>query len=244
MIKLGGKWLEEELEIINKYATTARSAYWIYIDLLNAGHKRTFKAVKMKITDLGLLKPKRFIRGREMRIGYFDIESSGLVGDFSIMLSWSIKERDVDKVHHDVITKEDILSGNEDRRIIESLREALNKFDVIITYYGTRFDVPYTRTRMEYHDIQFPHFESLKHIDCYYIMRYRFKIHSNRLDSATEFFGIGGKTRLKPSVWNKAKYGDHKALKYILKHNVADVKILERLHKRVERYVKPLVRAI
>jgi uncharacterized protein YprB with RNaseH-like and TPR domain len=81
----------------------------------------------------------------------------------------------------------------------------------------------------------------MSHKDIYYQIRRLFKLHSNALASACEFFGIAGKTRLKPEIWRKAQYGDEKSLKYILKHNIADVRILERLHKKIERYNTPIV---
>jgi uncharacterized protein YprB with RNaseH-like and TPR domain len=56
------------------------------------------------------------------------------------------------------------------------------------------------------------------------------------LKTATQFLGIDGKTNLDPRVWRNARYGNKEALKYVLDHNVADVEILEDLHKKIEQY--------
>ena len=54
--------------------------------------------------------------------------------------------------------------------------------------------------------------------------------------AATEFFGIDGKTRLKPDVWKKSKMGRCKVFKInIYEHNIADVEILEDLHRKLRR---------
>jgi len=59
--------------------------------------------------------------------------------------------------------------------------------------------------------------------------------------AATEFFGIDGKTRIKPEYWQKARWGDKKSLKYVYGHNIADVEILELLHRKLECYAPPTV---
>ena len=42
----------------------------------------------------------------------------------------------------------------------------------------------------------------------------------------------------------KARYGDEKAMKYVYDHNVADVVILEKLHRKLEEHAPPLVRPL
>ena len=49
---------------------------------------------------------------------------------------------------------------------------------------------------------------------------------------------------MKPEYWQKARWGDAKSLKYIYDHNVADVAILERLHRKIEDYAAPTVNPI
>ena len=146
------------------------------------------------------------------------------------MLSWCIKGREVKKVEGAWITKEELMSEKQDARITELLVEEMNKYDVIFTYYGTRFDIPFIRTRAMYHGTYFPLYKQKAHKDLYYVVRSKLKLHRSSLQAATEFFGIAGKTRVKPDMWRKARYGDEKAMKYVYDHNVADVVILEKLH--------------
>ncbi len=238
------KWSDDEIKILSQFETTAKSVYVLYQELINSGYNRTYKAVKSKIETMPLRKPERYKTGHGKKIGYFDIEASGLVGNFSIMLSWAIKTRGENEVLHSVIHKEDINSGLMDARLVEELMDAMRQYDVLCTFYGTNFDIRYTRTRACAHGIAFPHYREMQHKDIYYQVRRLFKLHSNSLDSACEFFGIKGKTRLKPKIWNRAKYGDENALEYIVKHNIADVRILERLHKKIERYNTPIVQPL
>ena len=244
------KWQDREIKLLMEYEVSPKSVYWVYNDLKNAGFDRTYKAVERKIESLGLRKKKVYKTGNERVIGYLDIESSNLVADFGIMLSWSLKLRDEKEVMVDVITKKDLEErlpdgrGAYDYRINKSLIEALNKIDTVIGYYSTKFDIPFVRARCERNGIEFPHYSKLHHIDCYYIAKRTLKIHSRRLASVAEHLQIKGKSPVKAEIWLDARYGDKKALEYIKIHNINDVLVLEKVHKRLERYTLPATKAV
>ena len=234
-------WTDEEIIVLHQYEKTAKSAFMLYQELQIAGFDRTYKAVTRKIESLGFRKPVRYTKGHEISIGYLDIESTGFSANIDLMLSWCIKGRGVKKVAGDVIKREEIMSNKQDKRIVKSLVEEINKYDVIFTYYGTRFDVPFIRTRAMYHGIDFPMYKQKAHKDLYYVVKSKLKLHRSSLQAATEFFGIDGKTRIKPEYWQKARWGDRKSLKYVYDHNIADVEILEDLHRKLEYYAPPTV---
>ena len=127
---------------------------------------------------------------------------------------------------------------------MKSLLNALRRFDIIYTYYGTKFDVPFVRTRALRWNLPFPFFQQIYHNDLYYSVRNKTKIVSNRLESITKFLGIEGKTKLEHEYWIRAMYGEAKALKYIREHNIKDVEILEKLHERLRPYIQMTRRSI
>lgn len=237
-------WTDEEVVILHQYEKTNKSAFQLYQEIRIAGYDRTYKAVTRKIESLGFRKPKRYKTGHELSIGYLDIESTGFSANIDLMLSWCIKGRGVKKVAGDVIKREEIMSNKQDKRITQSLVDEMNKYDVIFTYYGTRFDIPFIRTRALYHGIDFPMYRQKSHKDLYYVVRSKLKLHRSSLMAATEFFGIDGKTRIKPEYWQKARWGDKKSLKYVYEHNIADVEILEDLHRKLEEHAPPMVRPL
>ena len=232
----GVRWTEDEVRILDQYERTAKSAFVLYQEIRKAGYNRTYKAVTKKIESLGLHKPTRYTTGHEITIGYLDIESTGFSANIDVMLSWCIKGRGIKKVEGACITREELMSDKQDARIVEQLVDEMNKYDIIFTYYGTGFDVPFMRTRALDHDLPFPKFRKLSHKDIYYLVRSKLQLHRSSLKAATEFLGIDGKTNLDPRVWRDARYGNKEALAYVLEHNVADVEILENLHKRIEKY--------
>ena len=136
-------WSEEEVALLSVYERTNKSAYTLYTEMRRAGYNRTYKAVSRKIENLGFRKPKRYTTGQERRLGYLDIETTSFKANIGIKLSWAIKTRDSTKTTSALITKEEIFSGDYDKRIVEMLCEELNNYDTLLTYYGTRFDIPF-----------------------------------------------------------------------------------------------------
>lgn len=179
-----------------------------------------------------------------LKIGYFDIETGGKDANFDIMLCYSIKTRDKKEILSSCIKKKDFLNEIYDKRICKQLVIDLQKYDIIITYFGTRFDIPFSRSRCMLNKIDYPIFGSLKHKDVYYMVKHRLKLNRNSLQSATSFLNINGKNHVEGNLWVKAKHGDEKALSYIQKHCNKDVIILEKLHKKLEIYVKNLPKSI
>lgn len=183
-------------------------------------------------------------RNKEKRIGYFDIESGGLTANFDYMLTWVIKTRDKEEYKTGCISVVDINNYTLDKRILKELIEALKDYDEIVTYYGTRFDIPFIRTRAMMHKLNFLPFGALKHKDCYFMVKFKMRLHRNSLDSACAALGIKGKNHIKGNYWMRAKLGDPVALTYVLDHNRKDCQILEQLHKRLEEYVKDQSKSI
>jgi len=181
---------------------------------------------------------------REIKIGYIDIESSQLASNFGIMLSYAIKEKGKNKIYFDTITKVDIDGKILDKRLVENCIRDMRKFDVLMGYYSTKFDIPYIRSRAMYWNIDFPKYGELKHKDIYYMVRNKMRLNYNRLEVACNHLGIKGKTHLDGKYWTLALSGDEKSLKYILDHNKKDVIILEKLHNRIKDYVRDTVKSL
>jgi len=176
---------------------------------------------------------------RPIREAFLDIEASQLNATFGQMLSWALKPRG-QPTASDVIRRR---TEKEERRILKTLLAALNDVDLIYTYYGSRFDVPFIRTRCLYHGLSFPAYLELYHRDVYYVARRCLRLHSTRLAAVAEFLGIEGKTPVDPKVWVAAGFGDQKALQYILEHNRADVEVLELVWEVLERFARPVWRS-
>jgi uncharacterized protein YprB with RNaseH-like and TPR domain len=182
----------------------------------------------------------------DVKIGFWDIESSNLKANYGIMLSYCIKVKDKDEILYRAITKKEALSKDKpDLQVVRQCIEDLKKFDLIYTFYGDRFDWPFCRTRAKMLGLEFPTFGSLKTKDIYFIIRNKFKLHSSSLEVACrELLGETDKTHYNGNIWRRALQGDQEAVGYILEHNKADVTDLEKLTNTVIDFSKPISRSI
>jgi uncharacterized protein YprB with RNaseH-like and TPR domain len=167
---------------------------------------------------------------------YFDIETTNFNADIAYMLSYAFKVKGKDEVFASKITKEEIQSGKFDERLVKDCINDLLRFKRIYTYYGSRFDIPFLRTRALELELDFPVFGSIQHQDIYFLVRNKLKLSRNRLDNITKLIGIDDKTHLDLKIWRMAAIGDQKALKYVYDHNIIDVQILEKAHEKIKVY--------
>lgn len=181
---------------------------------------------------------------QKLKIGYFDIESGGLNANFDYMLTYCIKTKGKEEYFEGRINQQDILSFEFDKNILKQLIIDLQKFDVIVTYYGTKFDIPFIRTRAISHKLKFPVFGTIQHKDVYYMAKRLTRCHRTSLDTVCAMFNIKGKNHIKGNFWMMAKVGDEIALNYVADHNRKDCIILEKLHKKLEEYAKMTTNSI
>ena len=177
-------------------------------------------------------------------IGIFDIKTTGLKANWSHMLAWCMKEHGKKTVHSDLLTRKEVRDKN-DERIVRSAIKEIEKYDRVVTYYGTRFDIPYTRSRAIYHGIEFPEYRDLYHTDLYFMARSKFCLSSNRLKTICEFFNIPAKDHpMTPELWQRAGAGEEKALNTILTNCKEDVDSTDKVFNLLLRHIMVTKRSI
>jgi len=162
--------------------------------------------------------------------GFFDIETSNLKASIGTMLSASIGSAggEVSSYALDGFRTGDPWRARSDAEIVERIRDELETYDYIVTYYGTRFDIPYLQTRLLAHGMR--PLNDFRHWDLFYVPKFRLALHSNRLAVVGEFlYGKTEKTRVIGDIWNRAMMGDAEAMEYIVDHCEKDVIELERI---------------
>lgn len=214
---------------------------------LNAKERRIFFEKRCKHSHLFSTHPACFekeILKDNLKRGVLDIETTGFEANYHHMLTWVIKTMGKEEYFTACITKEDLDSGKFDKRLCKELIKTLNKYDVIYTYYGTGFDIPFIRARCLKYKLNFPGFGYIKHKDIYYMVRGKLKLNRKSLAVATNFLGIKGKNHVLGEEWMLARLGNKDALDYVLKHNILDCQITEKLFYRLENYDKGTVKSM
>ena len=131
------------------------------------------------------------------------------------------------------ITTNEIRSKQLDKELTKRLINDFSKFDAVVTYYGSKCDLPYMRTRALKWKLKFPSYGYIKHVDMYYIVKNKLSLNRNSLANACALLGIKGKNHVFGDIWIRAVTGDKKSIDYIQKHNLLDVIILEKLYDRM-----------
>ena len=225
------KWTEsEEILLKDQYPLLGYKVCKLFPD-------RTKGSVIRKADWLNLRINKKIRKeGKVDKIGYLDIESTQLTANFGWMISWCIKEQDSPKIHTATVTREEIINGVLDKRIVQELIETMKQFTCLYGYYSNRFDFPFIRTRALFWGIDFVPYGEIEIKDLYYLAKFKLRLHSNRLECVCDLMGIKGKTHLEPKMWIMANTGNEEAIKYINDHNKWDVIILEKVHQKLGEF--------
>ncbi len=173
----------------------------------------------------------------KMRTGVVDIETSDFKADVGIILCYSIKCLEDGKVKTRVITRKEVLSDDMDKKLVKELVKDLEGYTRIITYYGTRFDIPFIRTRALIHKIPFIPYGELNHKDVYYTVKSKLATRRKSLEVACQaVLGSTNKTHFQPVIWTRALQGNPTSLKYIKEHCEFDVEDTAALYYAMEPF--------
>src|SRR5690348_13993262 len=110
-------------------------------------------------------------------------------------------------------------SWSDDRRIVRALVKLCSKADAVVAYYGGygKFDIPYLNTRAVSHGLQ--PCPQLSIIDPYTTAKGKLKLERNGLGAVSEVLGCKlQKYHLPWSEWEKARYGDRRAMDRMVKY--------------------------
>lgn len=217
--------------------------------------KEFLLAHKNRVKPYALLTmQEKYLNQGIYKIGILDIETSGLQADFGHMLTYAILVRDVktgkteirsayvNPQDHEVARK----AGNPDlvdARILKKLMSDIADIDYLVGHWfigKRRHDIPFIRSRMAINRISgFPKHKMVRYGDTQRFSSQLHRLRSNSLASVADAYEISTKkTPIKTKDWKKATmFADTKAIRYILHHNINDVKITHKALLHLEEYI-------
>lgn len=159
----------------------------------------------------------------------FDLETSNLDADFSVLLSACIKPFGKETIVFRADNYPTWEKGRDnDYQIVKDIATELRKHAIVVGHYSQRFDIPFLRFKMTKHGLE--PLPPMFGVDTWRIAKNNFKMSSRRLDSLASAFDLGLKHPVEGRLWMKASYsGSREAMDEIVAHNIQDVIILERL---------------
>lgn len=173
----------------------------------------------------------------------FDIETSNLKADFSIILSAVIKPFGqapfVFRADSYAAWKNDRAN---DSAIATDICKELGQHAIVITHFGSKFDLPYLRAKMSRYGL--PMLPPMFGVDTYKIAKANYAVSSRRLAALGSYFGIGDKSAVEGNLWNQAALNaDSTALDEIVAHNIQDCVMLENLAAMSFPFMRAIPRA-
>ena len=178
------------------------------------------------------------------RVAFLDIETSNLKANFGIVLCWCILADD-STLYQDWLTRKDVLSGDEDKRVVSTCIDTMRTFDRVVGHYSTYFDIPFLRTRAIIHRLDFPKHGELYHTDAWRMAKKSLCLHSNRQAVVAESLqGKTIKTRISHPAWRQAMMGNEAAAMEVLEHCNCDVQDLKKNYNSLLPYCKILKSSI
>lgn len=170
-----------------------------------------------------------------MVVAYLDTETSSKKANEGIVVAIGLLKDEEPEVRF-------AGSFEEERRALEWLRERLKDCEMIVTWYGSGFDLPYLSTRALVHDIDLAKLTELPMLDLCEWSRANLLLSSYALESVARFLGITKPTEFRGAdvltLFKLVERGDLEARRLIVEHCKEDLILLKRVHERLKPQVE------
>ncbi len=169
------------------------------------------------------------------KIVIMDLESSSLEADAGIIIGAGLMP---------VLGRSEYFEArktSQEKILLTNLLKRLEKYDVIVTWAGNGFDVPFLTTRLLKHGLNPRVFLAKTCLDLNEVVKRHLRLTFTYLDHVCEFFNIERRNVLMgldvPFLYVKAMEGDRSALRRIREHCIDDLRVTRELFLRL----KPLL---
>lgn len=181
-----------------------------------------------------------------MRIAFFDGEMTNLSPKFGQLLCACILEYDPQRVggfNLQTLMLDDYkVQRWDDSGLARRWRDALESYDIIVSWNGKHFDLPFLNTRLESYGMR--PLRSPRHEDLMFTARRHLRCmqaENSKLDTVARKLKLPvQKTHLEPKHWVKAIGGHRPSYDYILTHCQHDVRVLAVMWEKMKHLVREI----
>jgi uncharacterized protein YprB with RNaseH-like and TPR domain len=169
------------------------------------------------------------------KIVILDIETTSLEADAGVLVSAGLMS---DTGRSEYL---EARRTSQEKSLLSKLSRRLEGYDVVITWNGRSFDIPFLTTRLMKHGIDPRSILRKSHIDLADVVKSRLRLTFTYLDHVCDFFDIDRKKGPMgldvPHLYVQALEGDRKASSSIREHCLDDLRATRQVFLRL----KPLV---
>lgn len=172
-----------------------------------------------------------------MRVAYWDVETSDLLGDKGRILCASVLDATTGEMRsfrNDVIAKRHRKPLSDDSEIARQLRDHLETFNLTVGWFTKGFDISFLNTRLVKAGLR--PLASHLHLDpIWYCKGWRgLKARSASMKVMAEFFGVDRKLDVDIDVWiDAALGGDSAAMDILVERCEADVRTTQQITQKI-----------
>lgn len=166
---------------------------------------------------------------------YLDIETSGMKADRGMVVAVGLLKGEEPEVRF-------AETPEEERKVLEWLRDELKSCSKLVTWYGSGFDIPFLLARAALHGVNLGRLTETPMLDLCEWSRGHLLLSSHKLESVARFFGIqrtlefhGGDVA---ALFKLAARGDYEARRLIIDHCKDDLLLLRRVHEKLRPQLK------
>lgn len=154
-------------------------------------------------------------RLRLLRIGIFDIETTGLEAYFDEMICGCI-------VEPNGTMRTFRIGQDNDKELVKAYINALNEYDLLVGWYSSGFDFRFLNTRALIHNLKPP--ERNFRRDLCFVSRGNLQLRNNKLATVNQsLFGNSSKTYIYPKARHAAIRREKWAIDFYVNHCRRDV---------------------
>lgn len=172
---------------------------------------------------------------RSGKLAIFDLEATGLKGDYNGVLCVSVKPYGR-KPRLFTVEK-----PGDDHRVVVEARDYLADFGCWVSYYGKGFDVKMLNTRLLMHGEK--PLPTIHHVDLYFTLKAHTNTSRRSQAHLLRFFKLKEKKMdMDPDTWNRVLAEPGKELRLMERRCASDTAGLEALYRRTRHVIKDITR--
>lgn len=187
-----------------------------------------------------------------LKVGVYDIETTGLYADFGYVLTIAIKDLDTGEIKSFRLDETEWYKNKAkwndpeywdviDIELLDKFSQEFNQYNVLITYNGKMFDNKFIDTRILRTGLPTLN-KAVKHLDMVWVARQVLKTRSKKLDAVKNFLNIDDEEDSHEwAQWRMAAAGVKEGFDFIEKHNIKDVEQLHQVASRMKDHIKYII---
>lgn len=168
-------------------------------------------------------------------IMFLDIETSAVKADRGMIVAVGLLKGEEPEVKF-------ADTPEEERKVLEWLRDELKGCNKLVTWFGPGFDIPFLLARAAFHQVDLSKLIEIPMLDLCEWSRGHLLLSSYRLSSVARFLGIQKPANFHGAdvltLFKLVERGDLEARRLIVEHCKEDIVVLKRVHEKLKPQVE------